>query len=90
MTTGPGGEIVPLCDDLTFLSEQRRELLRLQMEMERLAVEKLRGETELAERLEREGRRSSLHPGEAERDLICSSSSLFDVGSNLLLVSHSS
>lgn len=90
MTTGPGREIVTVRDDLTLMSEQRRELLRLQMEMETLAVEKLRGETELAEKLELEGRRSSLHPGEAACDLIGSSSSLFDVGSNVWLVPHSS
>lgn len=47
---------MPVRDDVTLTFEQRRELLGLQTEMEKLAVEKLRGETGL-KRLELEGRR---------------------------------
>lgn len=56
LTAGPGRDNVPVRDDVTLTFEQRRELLRLQTEMEKLAVEKLRGETEL-KRLELEGQR---------------------------------
>lgn len=34
---------MPVGDDVTLTFEQRRELLRLQTEMEKLAVEKLEG-----------------------------------------------
>ncbi|XP_074483994.1 uncharacterized protein LOC141763323 [Sebastes fasciatus] len=69
---------------LTF--EQRRELLLLQTEMEKLAVEKLRREAEL-KRLEIE-HRLSLPAGGASRasDFSGRSTSSFDVASNLRLV----
>lgn len=53
-----------LYDDAALTFEQRRELLCLQTEMEKLVVEKLKGETEL-KWLELEERRLSLHAGRA-------------------------
>lgn len=76
-TGSVGDSDVCVRDDVTLTFEQRKELLCLQTEMEKLAVEKLRRETEL-KRLELEERRLSLHAGGAARDLVGGSSSSFD------------
>ncbi|KAF3851980.1 hypothetical protein F7725_005335, partial [Dissostichus mawsoni] len=55
------------CRDAGLTFEQRKELLLLQTEMEKLAVEKMRGEVEI-KRLELEERRLNLPAGQPRVD----------------------
>lgn len=84
---GPVGDSANLsgCSDVGLTFEQRRELLLLQTEMEKLAVEKLRREAEM-KRLEIEERRLGLSDGGVRHASGSGGSTSFEVASNLRLV----